>query len=248
MLYHLLNMFGFILEFVTSLHAQNDDEEGDSLLTGFQIQALTNIIVHLLAYFSLYMLSGSFDELIDLKTKKGMFESISVGAAALQVSLLIQMIKNYSLRKQIAEAKGDASGSGFLGATGLTTVFNALTQTTTTLCANGQCFTIYSNTISSNLAAFGVSVTGINTYLIPLCCCLLTYSIWSVYKTKRSLTYKPFIMSVVGAVLIVVDNFILGDTLKLHNIPSWIGNGLLIGAALWSGRDSAKDQAPPFGF
>jgi len=95
-------MFGFILEFVTSLHAQNDDEEGDSLLTGFQIQALTNIIVHLLAYFSLYILSGSFDELIDLKTKKGMFESISVGAAALQVSLLIQTIKNYSLRKQIA--------------------------------------------------------------------------------------------------------------------------------------------------
>jgi len=55
-------------------------------------------------------------------------------------------------------------------------------------------------------------------------------------------------MSVIGAVLIVVDNFMLGDTLKWHNIPSCTGNLLLIGAALWSGRDSAKDQAPPFGF
>jgi len=55
-------------------------------------------------------------------------------------------------------------------------------------------------------------------------------------------------MSVVGAVLIVTDNFILGDSLNMHNIPSWIGNGLLIGAALWSGRDQAKESAPPFGF
>jgi len=83
------------------------------------------------------MLSGSFDELIDLKTKTGMFESIWVGAAALQVSLLIQVIKNYSLRKQIAHAKGEDSHSSFFGSTGLATVFNALTQTTTTLCANG---------------------------------------------------------------------------------------------------------------
>jgi hypothetical protein len=34
----------------------------------------------------------------------------------------------------------------------------------------------------------------------------------------------------------------------MHNIPSWIGNVMLIGGALWSGRDSAKDNAPAFGF
>lgn len=77
---------------------------------------------------------------------------------------------------------------------------------------------------------------------------LLTYSIWNVYKTRRDLCYKPFIMSVVGATLIVLDNFVVGDKLKMHNVPSWIGNIMLIGAALWSGRDSAKDNATPFGF
>lgn len=63
-----------------------------------------------------------------------------------------------------------------MSSTGLSTIFNALTQTTTTLCANGQCFTIYSNTIASNMAAFGVSVSSITTYLIPLCFLLLVYS------------------------------------------------------------------------
>lgn len=182
------------------------------------------------------------------KAKSNMFDKLLLPAITLEVGLLIYAIRNYQLRKAIAEAKGETSNSGFLGATGLTTVFNALTQTTTTLCAGGQCFTVGSNAISSNLAAFGVSVTGINTYLIPLCLCLLTYSIWNVYKTKRDCLYKPFIMSVVGASLIVLDNFIFGEKLHMHNIPSWVGNAMLIGAALWSGRDSAKDNTPAFGF
>ncbi len=93
-----------------------------------------------------------------------------------------------------------------------------------------------------------MSVTGINTYLIPLCLCLLSYSIWNVYKTKRDLLYIPFICSVLGAVMIVLDNFVFGEQYHMHNIPSWIGNVLLIGAALWSGRDSVKDNTPPFGF
>lgn len=131
--------------------------------------------------------------------------------AAIQGAFLIQMISNHMKRREHARATGQDGAFGFLGATGLTTVFNALTQTTTTLCANGQCFTIYSNTISSNLAAFGCTATSINTYLIPLCCCLLTYAIWNVYKTKRSLTYKPFLLALLGAILIVLDNFLFGE-------------------------------------
>lgn len=127
--------------------------------------------------------------------------------------------------------------------TGLTTVFNAMTQTTTTLCANGQCFTIYSNTIASNLAAFGVSMTAINTYLVPLCCLLLTYSVWSLYKEKRSFGYKPFLMGLSGAILIIMDNFVLGERLNLSNIPSWVGNAFLIIGTIWAGRDSSKEKA-----
>lgn len=140
------------------------------------------------------------------------------------------------------------STKGILSSTGLTTVFNLFTQTTTTFCAGGQCFTIYSNAMASNLAAFGVSVASINTYLIPLCLMLLTYSLWTLYKEKRSFTYKPFLLGLTGAVLIVFDNFIFGDSLNLHNIPSWIGNGLLIVAAIWAGRDMSKEKSNPFGF
>lgn len=152
-----------------------------------------------------------------------------------------------SKNKGSDDLEGGSSFATMMSSTGLSTIFNALTQTTTTLCANGQCFTIYSNTIASNMAAFGVSVTSINLYLIPLCVLLLGYSIWCLYKEKRSFTYKPFMMGVTGAILIILDNFILGEKYNMHNIPSWAGNGCLIGAAIWAGRDSSK-EASPFGF
>ena len=55
-------------------------------------------------------------------------------------------------------------------------------------------------------------------------------------------------MAVVGAVLIIFDNFLFGQQLQLHNIPSWIGNGLLIVGVIWSAKDQAKEQASPFDF
>lgn len=196
----------------------------------------------MVSYFGLYSISGELDNFIVLKDSKQInWRILLPSIVALQVAFMIQIVKNYRKRAAIARALGQESGASFLGATGLTTLFNALTQTTTTFCANGQCFTLYSNTISSNMAAFGVSVTGVNVYLIPICCCLLSYSIWQVYKTKRDCTYKPFLMTLVGAVLIILDNFVIGDTYQLHNVPSWIGNILLIAGVIWSSKDAAKE-------
>ena len=134
----------------------------------------------------------------------------------------------------------DAANQSYFSWAALTTVFNALTQTTTTLCADGKCFVIYSNTIASQLAAFGVTVTSISSILIPLCCCLLTYSVWSLYRQKKSCTYKPFLLGLVGAFLIVFDNFLFGEQLQLRSIPSYIGNVSLIIASICAAKDQNK--------
>lgn len=122
-----------------------------------------------------------------------------------------------------------------------------MTQATTTFCAGGQCFTIGSNSIASTLSAFGVTMTHVNTYLVPLCCLLLAYSVWSIYKDKRQLTYKPFLAGLAGAVLIALDNFVLGGSYNFYNIPSWVGNILLIGATISASRDKNKEMDNPFG-
>ena len=128
--------------------------------------------------------------------------------------------------------------------TALSTLFNALTQTTTTLCANGQCFTIYSNAIASNLAAFGVTVTQISAVLVPLCCLLLGYTVWSLYRQRRDCSYPPFLLGLAGAILIILDNFLLGNYVKLHNIPSYAGNLALVISSVWAAKHTSEQRAP----
>lgn len=55
-------------------------------------------------------------------------------------------------------------------------------------------------------------------------------------------------MGITGAILIISDNFIIGESMNLHNVPSWLGNGFLIGAAIWAGRDNSKANNNPFGY
>ena len=98
------------------------------------------------------------------------------------------------------------------------------------------------------MAAFGVTVTSISTVLIPLCCLLLSYSVWCLYKEKRDPFYRPFLLGLVGALMIVFDNFLFGELLQLGNIPSWIGNGALVVASIWAAKDNSKDNSNPFGF
>jgi len=213
---------------------------------------LSKVIRNLFLYFGLYFLSQQLDQSVKIAD----FENLNIltAVAALNSFFAIQLFLNFRSRRAIEAAnkkKGEPETGTFaslMSSTGLTTIINALTQTTTTLCANGQCFTIYSNTIASNLAAFGVSVTSINLYLVPLCCLLLCYSLWTLYKDKRSCTYKPFMLGLFGCVCIIFDNFLFGEALNLHNIPSWAGNASLIIAAIWAGRDNAKENNNAFGF
>lgn len=54
-------------------------------------------------------------------------------------------------------------------------------------------------------------------------------------------------LGLTGALLIIFDNFLFGESLNLQNIPSWAGNVFLIVAAIWAGRDSSKEKSSPFG-
>lgn len=97
------------------------------------------------------------------------------------------------------------------------------------------------------MAAFGVTVTSISTILIPICCLLLTYSVWCLYREKRDCTYRPFLMGLFGAILVVFDNFLFGEQLQLKSIPSYIGNVMLICASIWAAKDNSKQRVPLFG-
>mmetsp|Transcript_17267 Transcript_17267/g.16477 ORF Transcript_17267/g.16477 Transcript_17267/m.16477 type:complete len:207 (-) Transcript_17267:45-665(-) len=203
----------------------------------------------LFGYLGVFLLSTSLDACLRVTDSIDLLFPIIL----LNIFFSLQLYLDHKKRQQVQllnrkneDLEGAALSNSLMSRLGLTTLFNAMTQTTTTLCANGQCFTIYSNTISSNLAAFGVSVTSINTYLIPLCLLLLSYSVWCLYREERSLRYRPFLLGLAGAFLIILDNFILGQFYDLKSIPAWTGNGFLIVAAIWASRDMSQKHSSPF--
>ena len=112
---------------------------------------------------------------------------------------------------------------------------------------------IYLNAIASNLSASGVTVTQISAVLIPLCCLLLAYRVWSLYRQKQDFSYPPFLLGLLGAILIALDNFVLGNIVKLYllntqfedNIPSYLGNLAVVIASIWAAKHTSEERAPP---
>ena len=87
MIYQICCMFGAVLSFITSLNIESNAEE---ILSSLQISNLISVTQHMLIYFSLYLMSGELDELLDVKKVKGnMFENLIFPAIALQFALLI---------------------------------------------------------------------------------------------------------------------------------------------------------------
>jgi hypothetical protein len=116
-----------------------DVDDESSVLTVKQRKVLTKVFRNLLGYFGVYSLSQQLDKFI--KSEDMTKINIMPAVIGLNLAFGIQIYLNYKIKKEIRiKNKTDDIESGaasLLSWTGLTTVFNALTQTTTTLCANG---------------------------------------------------------------------------------------------------------------
>jgi len=136
------------------------------------------------------------------------------------------------------------------------------------VCANGQCITVTSNAIAGNLAAFGVTVADVNTFLMPLVLLLLFYSLYSIFYSQKEdlepekdietgkpttnslkksfisrILYKPFLIASTGASLIVLDNFyLLQHGYVTYSVFSYVGNALFIGSAIYASKDKQTKE------
>jgi len=99
------------------------------------------------------------------------------------------------------------------------------------LCSGGTCSSIYGSTISAIFSAFGISISEWMPFLDWFTFLLVIVSVVVLYYAKKSLTYKPFLLSCVAAILI------FADTLYFQmRYPIYVGNVLMITAAIWNSR------------
>lgn len=100
---------------------------------------------------------------------------------------------------------------------------------TVNVCSGGACNSFYMSTISAFFSAFGIQIAQYIHYLNYLCIILLAFSLLSLYSVKNSIKYAPFIGTLIGAMLILTDMFIID-----FNYANYGGNILVIGCAFWN--------------
>jgi len=119
------------------------------------------------------------------------------------------------------------SGVSFL-TTLMTPVFNFL-GSSVAICSGGTCTAMYGSTLSAIFGAFGITITEWLPYLDGLTGLLVFVSVYVLWSAKRDYKYKPFLLGVVGAVLII--SYLVTSQYK---IMLYIGNVMMVVAALWN--------------
>lgn len=118
-----------------------DPVDDDQILSKKQKKLLLKVIGSLMSYFGIYFLSCHLDLALTASDDLEKFQ-ILPAFIGIEIAFLIVMYQNRVARaefisKQKSEDLDGSVGASLFSSTGLTTVFNAMTQTTTTLCANG---------------------------------------------------------------------------------------------------------------
>lgn len=102
---------------------------------------------------------------------------------------------------------------------------------TMTYCAGGACNSIYISTVSTFFSAFGIPIVEYIHYISFLAFFFILITLFSLYTVKRSWKYGPFIVSTLGALLILTD-MLLYDLDYL----TYVGNAMMIGCAIWNSK------------
>jgi len=104
-----------------------------------------------------------------------------------------------------------------------------------TICAGGTCNNLYISTLSTFFSAFGIPIFEYTHYLNYIVFFFIGLSLISLYSVKRSVIYLPFLLTLVGSLMILID-MIIYDL----DFFTYIGNGLMIISAIWNSKLNKK--------
>jgi len=216
------------------------------------ISSLSNFF-SLITYTLLFTLFYYIGLFLDTKKDEQIFNSIYVGFALISLQLFyafLRTLPQFSLNKHaIAYTKKNEDGeeeedktqySAFMSIMGpIMTYFSNMMVICST--SSGTCSQLYMSTLSALLGAFGVSISNFSQYMFPLTVVLLLVSCYSLYAKRGSLTHKPFLLGVLATLLIIISQVI--QSLWIFN---YIGNVIMIGAAIWNYKMNKLMGLPRF--
>ena len=230
-LYFIIKFISFLIKIIKS--ELNDDIE----IVSIRIKNLVQIVL-LSNFFNLinspllFLMFYYLAEFLDKKNDLYLFYSIYMMTAYYISKLVYSFLKKLDMFK-LANENSPSFNSHHItfGSSLLTPILTYCSNMMIVCSSSGVCTQVYMSTIASLLGAFGVTLSDFSEYLFPITVVLLGISLISLYIKRRSFLHKPFILGCVASFMIVISHIIE----SLYYLM-YLGNVLMIGAAIWNAR------------
>jgi hypothetical protein len=187
------------------------------------LDSFFHLVLTLLLLFKAFYIAYMLDVEEEPVSSKPLF-------AAVALYMIVNFAYTYSAKSFDKDNSVAEKKDGSLFTSVMSPILNFL-GSSFVLCGGGSCSTIYGSTISAIFSAFGISISEWLPFLDWLTFLLVLVSVGVLYYAKKDLSYKPFLLSCVAAIIIFSDQLFLQ-----MRWPVYIGNVLMVTAALWNSR------------
>lgn len=245
---------------IKEIIANKEFNDKRDILSKIESLILLNNLINLINYTLVFFIMYFYAELMDSKNDINIFYCLSSVSALLLNQLLFSILatSNYfNIQSNRKMTIYDEESNTLISGKERENNINNINKTTssfydsiiafivslltpaltyisnmTIICSanSGVCTQFYLSTFTSLLGAFGITISNISDYLLPITIVMLIVSNISLYIKKKKLTHPPFLLGLLSTSLIILGELYKDDLMYML----YIGNVLMIVAALWN--------------
>jgi hypothetical protein len=229
--YFIVCFLSYFYKIVKSEISEENDNSGVIKIRNFDravlISNFFNLVNSPIQFLTIYY----FAEHLDKRDDTYLFYSMYMFMSYCVFHIIYTFLKRLDLFRLNIESQTITTNHVTFGSTFLTPLLTYVSNMMIVCNSSGVCTQVYMSTIASFLGAFGVTLSDLSEYLFPITIILLGVSLFSLYIKKRSFLHKPFLLGCAATTMIICSH--IWESLY---ILMWIGNIIMIGAAIWNAR------------
>jgi hypothetical protein len=229
--YYIVIFLSYFYKIIKSEITEENDESRVIKIRNFEravlISNFFNLVNAPLQFLTIYYFAEHLDKRDDIY----LFYSVYMIASYCLSNIIYTFLKRLDLFRLNLEIQTISTNHVTFGSTILAPLLTYFSNMMIVCNSSGVCTQVYMSTIASLLSAFGVTLSDFSEYLFPITVVLLGVSLISLYIKKRSFTHKPFLLGC-AATLMIISSHIWESCYYFM----WVGNILMIVAAVWNAR------------
>lgn len=240
-LYFIIQFLIYFYKIVKSEIIEENDISHVIKIINFDRAVLISNFFNLVNAPLLFLTFYYFAEHLDKRDDIYLFYSIYMIGSYCLSNIIYTFLKRLDLFKLTYNNPSFSTNHVTFGSTILAPMLTYLSNMMIVCNSSGVCTQVYMSTIASLLGAFGVTLSDFSEYLFPITIVLLGVSLISLYIKRKSLLHKPFLLGCAATAMIIFSHI-----WEWLYYLMWVGNLLMITAAIWNARINKFSGLPRY--